>query len=61
VSDIIIVLTVEPIQEFYELPPLHSATDYPIIGVVILIWIVTVRFTWRRGIIDRYLNLGPKS
>jgi cation-transporting ATPase E len=54
----ITVLTVEPIQEFYELPPLHTWTDYLIIGAVTLIWVVTVRFVWRRGIIDRYLNLG---
>ena len=51
-------LTVEPIQEFYGLTPLHSAIDYFIVGLVTLIWVVIVRFTWRRGIIDRYLNLS---
>ena len=54
----IIVLTVEPIQEFYELPPLHSWVDYLIITAVTFIWVIIVRFVWRRGIIDRYLNLG---
>ncbi|MGD8804871.1 MAG: HAD-IC family P-type ATPase [Chloroflexota bacterium] len=54
----IMVLTVEPIQEFYELPPLHAWTDYLVIGAVTLIWVIVVRFVWRRGIIDRYLNLG---
>jgi cation-transporting ATPase E len=54
----IMVLTVEPIQQFYELPPLKVWYDYLIIGGVILIWVITVRLVWRRGIIDRYLNLG---
>jgi cation-transporting ATPase E len=54
----ILVLTVEPIQRFYELPPLRDWTHYLVLGAVILIWLIVVRFTWRRGIIDRYLNLG---
>jgi len=54
----IMVLTVKPIQEFYELPPLHAWTDYLLLGAVTLVWLIVVRFVWRRGIIDRYLNLG---
>lgn len=54
----IMVLTVKPIQEFYELPPLHAWTDYLFIAGITLIWLFIVRFVWRRGIIDRYLNLG---
>jgi len=52
-------LTVKPIRDFYELPPLRSTADYLIIALVTLLWVIVVRFTWRRGIIDRYLNLGP--
>jgi hypothetical protein len=32
--------------ELFELKPLRQSRDYAIVGVVILVWAATLRFTW---------------
>lgn len=50
-------LSVDSIRDFFGLTPLHQLNDYLIIAAVTILWMLSVRFIWRSGLIDKYLNL----
>jgi len=50
-----LILAVPGLSHFFELYPLQ-AMDYLIIGLVVLIWVLVLRFTWRNALLDRFLG-----
>jgi len=42
---------------FFELAPLREPTHYLVVGVVVLLWALTLLFMWRARVIERYLNM----
>ncbi|MBW7886659.1 MAG: haloacid dehalogenase, partial [Caldilineaceae bacterium] len=45
------------LDRFFGLDPLRQPADYLVIGFIVLIWVLGLRFTWRTRLIERYLNI----
>lgn len=52
-----LLLAVPPLREIYDLVPLHSPSDYLVIGGALIIWALVLSLTWRTRLVDRYLNV----
>ncbi len=48
---------IPPLRRFFELTPLPSRVDGPIIFGVIVIWLFVLRFVWRARLFERYLGI----
>ena len=51
-------LGVPLLRDFYGLSGLRQPTDYLVIGVASLVWMVLVRWIWRARLLERYLALN---
>ncbi len=51
-------LIVPPLRDFYGLIPLRRPTDYLIIGLAVVAWMLLLRIVWRARLVDRYLNVA---
>lgn len=54
----IAIITVPPLQRFFELAPLEPQ-EYIGIGLVAIVWALMLRFIWRRKLMERFLGLIP--
>ena len=56
-----VVLVLSPmipvLDDFFGLEPLRSMQDILVIAGLTLIWMFVLRFTWKRHLLDRYLDL----
>jgi cation-transporting ATPase E len=43
--------------ELFRMEPLRGPLDYLVIGLVVLVWAVVLRYTWRHRLVERYLRL----
>ncbi len=50
------IVFIEPLRVFFELEVLQPV-DYLFIGSVTLVWAVTLRFIWRKGLFERFLGI----
>lgn len=55
-----IIKIVPPFREFFELT-LLGFFDYLFLGSVALIWALVLRYVWRHGLLERFLNVDLKS
>jgi len=53
----IIALLFPPVRDLYDLVLFPKISDYLVIIGVVVLWTFTVRYVWRRRLIDRYLNV----
>jgi cation-transporting ATPase E len=51
----LLILAIPPLRSFFELYPL-DLIHYCGIGLVALVWVLAVRFTWRNALLDRFLG-----
>ncbi|MBF2003293.1 MAG: HAD-IC family P-type ATPase [Synechococcales cyanobacterium M58_A2018_015] len=51
-----VILAVPRLRSFFELYPLQWL-QYLGIGLVVILWALTVRFTWRNALLDRFLGV----
>jgi cation-transporting ATPase E len=49
------VMAVTPLREFFELVSLRP-TDYPLIGLVVILWALILRFIWKGRLMERLLS-----
>ena len=57
-------LAIPPLRELYDLALLRRPLDYAVVGLVVLLWAVSLRAAWRARLLDRYLNVdlgGPTN
>jgi cation-transporting ATPase E len=50
-----VVLAIPQAREFLELAPLDTG-DYVLIGIVVVLWALVLRWTWRARLLDRFLG-----
>jgi cation-transporting ATPase E len=53
-----VILLVPTLRESFELT-LLGGLDYVLIGVVVLVWAVILRFVWRQQLFERWLGAAP--
>jgi cation-transporting ATPase E len=58
---LIVFMVVPPLRDLYDLVLFPHVVDYLVIAVVAVMWAFSVRFIWRRRLIDRYLNIDLSS
>ncbi|MCL4252620.1 MAG: HAD-IC family P-type ATPase, partial [Anaerolineae bacterium] len=51
-----LLVIIEPTRQFFELEML-SLKDYALIGAIVLIWGIMLRFVWRFNLIERFLGI----
>lgn len=50
-------LAIPPLREMYGIILLAKPADYLVILLVVVIWALALRYTWRARLVDRYLNV----
>ncbi len=51
-----VTVSVPALRDVFELAPL-SAAAYGLIGLVVVVWALVQRLTWRARLLDRFLNV----
>lgn len=54
-----LIKVIPPLREFFELE-LLGFYDYLFLGSVALVWAVVLRYVWRHGLLERFLNVDLK-
>jgi cation-transporting ATPase E len=49
-------LVIQPLRSFFGLTPL-TGEEYIVIGCIVVVWALVLRFTWRTRLLDRFLGV----